>query len=165
MYLCVRAHTLPFCSSSDQGKPPPCAVAQVSHHLTALDSQAQPVLGVGGGGTQTAPPIHTHTPGQTHKVPPQAAPFTHRSGCCWGNWHLLPRLGNRCRRRQKCAAYSFLHWRKGSPGPIIDLVFLPLLFIPLSGLPVLFLLQWLPSSLASFLPSARLVCFPWNPST
>lgn len=136
--------------------PPPCAVPRVSHHRTALDSQAQPVVGVGG----HKPPPAKEKPGQTQKVPPQAAPLTHRSGYCWGNWHLLPRLGNRCRRRRKCAAYSFLHWRKRSSGPTIDLVYLPLPFIAFSVLLVLFLLQFLPRLLASFLPSARFVSFP-----
>lgn len=51
---------------------------------------------------------------------------THLSGYCWGNWPLTPPLGNWCRRRQKCAAYSLLHWRKRSPVPSIDLIFPPL---------------------------------------
>ena len=165
--VCVCEHTSLLCPASHPEETPPHASGP-SLHITGqlcIDSQArQPVVGLGvGEGTQT-PPSPPQKTGQTRKVPPEAGPLTHRSGYCWGNWHLLPRLGNRCRRRQKCAAYSFLHWRKRSPGPIIDLVFPPFpLFLSLL-LPVLFLLPFLPSSLASCLPSARFVCFPWNPS-
>lgn len=65
---------------------------------------------------QPYPPVREHHP----------QPRTHLSGYCWGNWPLTPPLGNRCRRRQKCAAYSLLHWRKRSPVPSIDLIFPPL---------------------------------------
>lgn len=59
-------------------------------------------------------------------LPNGPEPCTHLSGYCWGNWPLTPPLGNWCRRRQKCAAYSLLHWRKRSPAPSIDLIFPPL---------------------------------------
>lgn len=66
----------------------------------------------------------THLPGNI--TPNGPGLCTHLSGYCWGNWPLTPPLGNWCRRRQKCAAYSLLHWRKRSPVPSIDLIFPPL---------------------------------------
>lgn len=84
--------------------------------------------------------------------PSPAAPLTHLSGYCWGNWHPQPHLENRCRKRQRCTAYSFLHWRKRSPGPTIDLVFPPLPLILLDALPAL---PAVPCLLLSFLPSFR----------
>lgn len=98
-------------------------------------------------------------PGQIPKVPPQLPPLTHLSGYCWGNWHPQPHLENRCRKRQRCTAYSFLHWRKRSPGPTIDLVFPPLPLILLAALPALFLLQFLACFFPSSLPSARFLLF------
>lgn len=159
--VCARAciHFLSLPSIPSREAPSPASgpsrliIGQLSIH-----SQAQQPV-VGGGNANPLPPKKPGRP----KVPPQVAPLTHRSGYCWGNWHLLPRLGNRCRRRQKCAAYSFLHWRKRSPGPIIDLLFPRFPFF-LSVLPVPFLLLFLPSLLALCLPSVRFVCFPWNPS-
>lgn len=83
---------------------------------------------------------------------PSYPPATHLSGYCWGNWHPQPRLENRCRKRQRCTAYSFLHWRERSPGPTIDLVFPPLPLILLAALPALFP-PAVPCLLLSFLPS------------
>lgn len=104
-------------------------------------------------------PQKTKIPSQIPKVPPQLPPLTHLSGYCWGNWHPQPHLENRCRKRQRCTAYSFLHWRKRSPGPTIDLVFPPLPLILLAALPALFLLQFLACFFPSSLPSVRFLLF------
>lgn len=71
------------------------------------------------------PPLHP-TACRGASLPSGPELHTHLSGYCWGNWPLTLPLGNWCRRRQKCAAYSLLHWRKRSPVPSIDLIFPPL---------------------------------------
>lgn len=122
-----------------------------SCHIQSLSGRGEPRNGVDDDETRTrgrCPPGEGTAKGKARRLV-----GTHLSGCCWGNWPPTLPLGNWCRRRQKCAAYSLLHWRERSPGPSIDLGCSPLC--------------WFVSLGASSPPSIVLgmcVSFPWNPA-
>lgn len=169
VHLCVRTHTrdrtLPLCPSLH------CCIGKEETPFSPLATQVflppSLVFPIAMLPSTTAPtengfrnlPSKKKIPSQIPKVPPQLPPLTHLSGYCWGNWHPQPHLENRCRKRQRCTAYSFLHWRKRSPGPTIDLVFPPLPLILLAALPALFLLQFLACFFPFSLPSVRFLLF------
>lgn len=108
--------------SSYQHENPAHAVPHVSHTHAHF-----PLCKQTNGSVLPPPPAPLHpTSCRGTSLPTGPELHTHLSGYCWGNWPLTPPLGNWCRRRQKCAAYSLLHWRKRSPVPSIDLIFPPL---------------------------------------
>lgn len=149
--LCVCA--LPLCASSDQEEPPPHAMAH--HRSTAFTSQAQSSVGWG----DIDSPHLRKKPGQTPESPSPGCP-SHSP-----IWILLGKLAPTTaprkpvqKKAKMCCIFLFALAKK-KPRSNHRFGVSPLPCIPLSVLPVLFLLQFLPSSLPSFLPSARCV-FP-----
>lgn len=151
--------TLPFRPSSDREKPPPRAGGQVFlpslHTQLSIESQAQPGMGVGVQGTP--PKIPLARPRKSHPGCPSHSPI----------WILLGKLAPTTaprkpvqKKAKMCCIFLFALAKK-KPRSSHRFGMSPLPFIPLSVLPVLFLLQFLPC----LLPSARFVCFPWSRST
>ena len=124
-----------------------------SHHsTTAFNSQAQPVVGVGG-----------------HRPPPQKTwpdPETPSPGCPSHSpiWILLGKLAPTTaprkpvqKKAKMCCIFLFALAKK-KPRSNHRFGVSPLPFIPVSVVPFLFLLQFLPCLLACFLPSFWEVC-------
>lgn len=153
---CARIHThFPSAPHLIKRSPLPMLWPKsFSHHRsTAFTSQTQSLVGVG----RHRHPPPQKTPGQTPESPSPGCP-SHSP-----IWILLGKLAPTTaprkpvqKKAKMCCIFLFALAKK-KPRSNHRFGVSPLPCIPLSVLPVLFLLQFLPSSLPSFLPSARCV--------